>query len=88
MPTAAAAPIAAAAISGLSTMIGTGLALTPDGQPELADTNKDALTSYAQKLADEEQKIGEQNDFLLRSGGRPITFSNQSKRLPQKFLLS
>lgn len=61
------------AAAGLSA--GASAAMQPDDNTKhLADSNKKALASFAQRMAQEDESMRNSDDYLLRPGGRPIRF--------------
>jgi len=78
------APIVAA-VAGSMASAGLASTLAPDGggQKELPGERKKALGSFASRMAAEEGQFKKPDDsYLLRPGGRPISFNNSQQRQP------
>lgn len=79
------APLIAAAVSGGASIAASQLS-KPDSPsaPELSDERKNAMGSFAERMAQEEEEMKKQNgqgNYLLGPGGQPIRF-RQPTRLP------
>ena len=71
------APIVAAVAGGLaSTGMASAMQSGGDGGPELSGERKKALGGFAERMAQEEGQFKKNDDsYLLRPGGRPISFN-------------
>jgi hypothetical protein len=85
MPQAALVPILSAAIPavvGGATALGAAALNKPKGPKKLSDKRRQALGSFASRLASQEEELDKQqaanrDSILLRPGSRPIRFGSQ-----------
>lgn len=90
MPTAEIAAPIIAAVAGAGLSAAAAASMEPDGPPKLAESNKRVLSSFAQRMANEDKEMRNSDDFKLYPGGQPIRFgSPRFNFLPQRrFLLT
>lgn len=83
MPPIAAAIIAPIAAAGLSA--GIAAATKPKGPPELDDTRKKTLGSFASRLAAEDAQAGQmgREGFVFGPNSRPVQFAPNPVKVDQ-----
>lgn len=77
MPQAIIGPVIGAALAGGASIAAAKMS-KPKGPPDISKERKQALGSFAERLAQEEEQLrqGNQNSIMLRPGGRPIRYSS------------